>query len=407
MNLLAFVQFTDMHLGKSFVFPQHITRQIEENFKIAMAEITKLKPMLDFLAITGDAVNTGLPDIKKYRKLIENLDMKIYHIPSSHDLALGALADGNIILNDDNSFWEKNIGPTRNVFTRKGVKFLFFEPFRKVDEKKGMNIFDADIESWLTDELKKCKTEQPIIIGYHIPILPRDGKFMGWDKAEKFISILKEYNILACICGHRHRNDEDTINGITQIQTGPLAGFQWTGLAPHYMFPVRAGYRIFQVEDGVLRSFYKEIGVKNQITLEKINGIHTLGPRPMARPAVISSDASLFAQTYSEDSEIKKVEYFLENGKHGNFRMKYDGMWSEWQAEILYRDFHEKFNVICVKATTRSGLEIYDNVPIFVKKENPSTYPESGPEMMFDLITQASEAEFINSDYNFPWALIS
>ncbi|MDD5698577.1 MAG: metallophosphoesterase [Victivallaceae bacterium] len=404
---LTFVQFTDIHLGDSLVFPRHVIQQIEQNFKIALAEISRIKPALDFLVITGDAVNTGLADVEKYCKHLKYLDMQVYSIPSSHDLALGPLPDGNIVLNEDGSFWESNIGSIRNVFTCKGIKFIFFEPFRKINEKKGINVFDADTAAWLAGELAKTKSGQPLIIGYHIPILPRQGTYIGWDKAEKFLSLLKKYNVLACICGHRHRNDEDIIDRIKQIQTGPLAGFQWTGLAPHYMFPVRAGYRIFQIHGGRLHSFYKEINVKNQVTLEKINNIHTLGPRPQVRPVILSSGAVLQVKTYSEDNEITQVEYSLDNKKWVRLEAKNSFLWTEWEEHIPYHRFHDKFNIITIRAITGDGIKVYDSVPVYVCKENLSMRTQSGPEMVFELITQPAEHVHNKCKTNsFPWVVI-
>ncbi|MFA6716939.1 MAG: metallophosphoesterase [Victivallales bacterium] len=400
---LTFVQFSDIHLGKSLVFPESVIQQIRQNFTTALDELERLEP--DFLLVSGDAVNTGLADIDEYLGYISRISIPVHHIPSSHDLALGPLPDGGIILNDDPGFWEEKIGPARVSFTCKGVKFIFFEPFRKISEKKGLNIFDADIAAWLSGELGKISPQQPLVIGYHIPVLASGETFSGWQNAEEFFSLLQGYNVVN-ISGHRHRNDETMIRNIRQIQTGSLAGFQWNGLPPHYMFPVRPGYRIFQFHQSSWYSFFKEIGVKNQIVLEKINNIHTLGPRPQVRPAILSSDAELLAKVYSEDAMPETVEYSLDNKNWNPLEKKNDFLWSEWSARIPHGRFHEKFNVITIRAGFDNQLKIYDSVPVFVQPENePTTAMQSGPEMLFELLTDASErvSDQPGNIHSFPW----
>ncbi|MCX6993691.1 MAG: metallophosphoesterase [Kiritimatiellaeota bacterium] len=407
MNL-SFIQFTDMHVGSSVSFPG-IVRQAGENLTSAINEINDSSFKPDFILATGDCTNAGGNDLLIYKQLIGRLNLPVYSIPSSHDLALRSLPGGGMILNDNPEQWEKNIGPARFAFVHNGVKLILFEPFKKMSETRGENDFDESAQAWLEAELAGDE-KTPKFIGYHIPVLPAKGGYIGWRNADKFLNLIGKYNIIALISGHRHRNAEDKIgNNITQIQTGPLAGFQWTGLPPHYWFPVRAGYRMFRLEGNKIFSFYKEVGVKNQVNLEHIGRAHTQGPRPQVRPAVIHGDLTISTQAYSEESRIKKVEYSLKNDKWQPMVKYFDDVWSEWQADLALKKLNNGFDVIVVRSVNGNDEYAYDSVPVLIRKD-PSD-PESvvsGPETVFELITQPLEAEYLNDRLMglFPWRSI-
>jgi Calcineurin-like phosphoesterase len=407
METLTFIQFTDIHLGESAAFPPESLRQIKNNLDTALKEINNLKDNVDFLVVTGDAINRGVEAADEYLSYMNKFDMPVYNIPSSHDLALGDKPDGNIILNDDPTTWEEYMGPAKHSFSHKGVHFIFFEPFRKVDEFSSKNTFDEEYSAWLSTELEKVSPGQALVIGYHIPIIPIKKSYTGWDNAEQFLDLLQGYNV-TCISGHRHRNDENMINGIRQIQTGSFAGFQWNGMGPHYIFPVRAGYRIFQVKDSKLCSFYKEIGVEDQVVLETINGIHTMGPRPKIRPVILHSDTVLNIKTYSTDSEFTELEYTLGNKKWTSLSKTNSALWEEWEGIVPYDKFHKKFNIITIRGTLANSKMAYDSVPVHIRERNDSLPAEGGPEMTFELMTSASEADFnkCKDQHDFPWAVI-
>jgi hypothetical protein len=407
MDSLTFIQFTDIHLGESAAFPRESLEQIKRNLDVAIEEINNMKVKADFLVVTGDAINRGLEAADEYLSYINKFNIPVYNIPSSHDLALGDKPDGNIILNDDPEAWEKYMGPSRHSFTCKGVHFIFFEPFRKVSELSSKNIFDNDYAAWLSCELEKVKPGQPLIIGYHIPIVPLKDSYAGWDNAEDFLELVKTHNV-TCISGHRHRNDENNINGIRQIQTGAFAGFQWNGMGPHYIFPVRPGYRIFQYEGNKMSSFYKETGVKNQVVLENISGVHTMGPRPQVRPVILHSDAILQVKAYSTDSTFRSVEYCLGDKNWNELLRKNTILWENWIGRIPYDKFDSEFNVIRIKAETNDGSIVYDSVPVYVREEKESLPAAGGPEMLFELMTFSTEEDFYKCDglRSFPWAVV-
>jgi hypothetical protein len=407
MEPLTFIQFTDIHLGESAAFSPESLRQARDNLTAAIEEINNLQVKADFLVVTGDAINRGVEAADEYLSHLGKCNLPVYNIPSSHDLAMGDKPDGNIIVNDDPTAWEKYLGPAKHSFSCKGVHFIFFEPFRKVNASGGKNIFAADYAAWLSAELEKVSPQQPLVVGYHIPIMPVKDSFTGWDDAEEFLTMLQGYDV-SCISGHRHRNDEIIINGIRQTQTGALAGFQWNGMGPHYIFPVRPGYRIYQYRGSRLESFYKEVGIKNQITLETISGIHTMGPRPQVRPVVLHFDAVLNIKTYSRNSEFTAVEYTLGGKKWTSLPKTRSGLWKEWKGVIPYEKFNENFNVITTRGTVSDGSMAYDSVPVYVRGKNASLMAESGPEMVFDLLTFSPEEDFYKCQdvHDFPWAIV-
>ncbi|MDD2708793.1 MAG: metallophosphoesterase [Verrucomicrobiae bacterium] len=405
----SFIQITDIHVGTSLDFPG-MTRKAEENLKDAVEEINRLRFKPAFVAATGDCANSGMGDVLKYRKLVRGLRVPVHSIPSSHDLALGSLPGGGIVLSDDVSRWKKWIGPARFSFSHGGVFFVFFEPFRKISEKGGGNIFDGAVRDWLAEELDKAGRKTPVIILYHIPLMPAKNGYVGWRKADDFLSALKGRNIMALICGHRHRNEEHRLaDGVTQIQTGPLAGVQWTGMPPNYFFPVRGGYRICVVCDGKFNSFYKQLGSDLQVNIEKIGGAHTQGPRPQVKPAIVARDARLLVKAYSGTSSVTGVDYSLGDGKWHSMRKKSENIFSEWEAVLPAKRAARGHEVLMARVTARKGNCAYDFAPVFFKPDAKAPVAaRNAPEMVFEVFTMKAEEGAVDPKTKgfFPWRCV-
>ena len=403
MNPFYFIQFTDIHLGPSGL-RQDQAEAAEKNFRVAIDEVNLLKPA--FVLSTGDCAHTGKEGLLRYKELLQPLSIPVYSLPASHDIAIGPLGRESIELGNSYNFWEQTIGPRRQGFSCNGIRFILFEPYEKRDAGGWHSSVNKETMNWLKKELRLAG-RQPIIIVFHSPItVLKDGHYAGtWHdtNVDEFLFLLSNYNIVAMITGHRHRDEEGKVGKFLQIQSGSLFGYQWNALPPHYWFPVRPGYRIFRLDGSQLHSFWRELRTDAQVNLVWAGQAHTMGPRPMVRPPIISSDVRLLAKAYGVKEKIIKVEYSLEDKKWYLMQKCFDKLWSEWEANFCIKGIEQGTHVLVVRAHTSKRIMAYDSIPLVINRDSLSVAAYPGPETVFELITFPFGLIGYGDFHNLPW----
>jgi len=363
VSRIYFAQVTDPHVGSKFSF---CSEEATRNLHWALKDLASLNPCPALVLVTGDLVCVGTSDeLREYRELIKGSPIPLYHLAGNHDIANS----------DAENTWKKIIGPLMQSTTVGELQFLLW---KDMHYEKGVWRSQATPEQmeWIKEQLSTW-APNPTIIAFHNPIQQVGGTYINeWkgSNTDKLLSLFTENNVIAMVTGHLHWNGEWMVNGIPLITTGPLCGWQWNDTPPHYTFPIRPGYRLFCFENGVIRSFWRDgpyyganeaVATGEQVTLVKIGSAHTGGPRPQVRLIDVFGKVRLLAKAYSPKGRIVKVEWRLVKGEWHPMKRTFQGIWSEWEAELDPAEFHTPADYICVvRAESAEGSKAYDAVPI-------------------------------------------
>ena len=381
-----FAQLTDVHIGKG-LNPEEAAR----NMRWALDELEALSPRPEVILVTGDLVCAGKRwELREYRELAERCTIPSLALPGNHDLW------GE----PDESAWLDIIGPLCQSVEVSGVRFLMWQDIQRWDPEGGWSaLLTGEQREWFEEELAKSEGK-PVVVGQHCPLLPVDGDYRGdWrgSNADELLELLSQYNVLALLTGHWHVNREWIAKGIKVVNTGALAGWLWNAVPPHYCFPARPGYRLCHFDGEELRTFWREgsywsapaprreigdywwkAGPAVQVGLIRLGGVHTGGPRPEVSRVVVSGRAALEVMAYARENEIEMVECSIERGdwcsiERGDWRpmaRTFDGVWSEWAAEIDLAGEGALGERVCiVRARDAEGLLAFDAVPFQVAED--------------------------------------
>ena len=342
---LYFAQITDIHVLSNIarVFPEDIERNV-----LACAQDLENLPA-EFVLCTGDVALEGTEkELKKYLELAEKFPVPVYTLPGSHDVWNGPEP------------WEKLLGKRNFSIEVKDYKIICLDVNKKTAEGKWVAELSSEVEKWLIKELEESKKT---LVAIHPPPKEVNGVFLDqWRSTNphKFLSILREHNVIALITGHWHRNGEWTTHGVKVINTGPLCGWQWTGIPPFHGYPIRPGYRIIKLENRTIKSFWRDLYCTTQVYITHINRKHTLGPRPQVKVIEVSNTVEVAAKAYSENSSIKEVLLKINDSEWIKMKKTWSDLWSEWTLKISIENIKDQVLKIIVKTETTSGEKAYD-----------------------------------------------
>ncbi len=328
-----FAQISDPHVGDHGMNPAEATA----NLRWALEEIAGLQPRPGAIVATGDVVCGGTRgELETYAGLVADSAVPVYSLPTNHDL--WGEPDGGV--------WRELVGPMRCRVDVGPVTVLLWDDILRLPEEGWPARLGDEQGQWLTSELAAC-AGRAVVVGHHVPILPLDDEYHDkWrvSRAGEVLELFREHGVLATITGHWHRCCEWYANGVWVINTGALAGWQWTGIAPHYGFPTLPGYRLFFYDGRELRTFWRDGAYWQvpppdaQVTLEKVGGVHTGGPRPQVRPPTVAGPVKLLAKAFVRGGRAEAVEWSYQRGDWRPMTRTFDGLWSEWEYELNYRE---------------------------------------------------------------------
>jgi len=356
---LLLAQLTDLHVGGKGLN----ALDADKNLRWAMSELGALDPAPDCALLTADLVCGGArEELEQCAELLRDFPVPWYALPANHDLW------GE----DDASAWEALIGPRRQSVDLAGLRVILLDDVQRKPEGGWWAHPEDAALAWLEEQLST--TDLPCLVAHHVPILPvGDDYHDQWagSNASEVLALLTQRNVVATVTGHWHRNGEWDADGVRVINTGALAGWNWTGTPPHYCFPVRPGYRLLHYDGAQLRSFWREGSYwtgpapDRQVTLEWIGPAHTGGPRPQVHPAEVSARVTLKANAYAPNDEIASVEWSVTHKEWAPMTRVFSGVWSEWEAELDPAALRPAGELICcVRARTADGKEAFDEVPV-------------------------------------------
>ncbi len=183
----------------------------------------------------GDLTTSSTPDqMTLARLMLSRLSAPHYALRGNHDLKPGV--------------FEKEFGTLRRKVTHGGWVFLL------VDSNPGDKtpLSDTD-QGWLTEQLETIDPETPVVLCTHHPLMP-GTKALRLAGAEEVLALFSGHNLRACLSGHYHGNQEETIDGVLFTTTACL-----TPTRGNFDGTQVKGFRIFHCAAGAITTEFMPV----------------------------------------------------------------------------------------------------------------------------------------------------
>jgi outer membrane protein assembly factor BamB/predicted phosphohydrolase len=186
----------------------------------------------EFTFISGDIVEWGnLSDFKLTEEILTKQKKPYYIIPGNHDLKWSGSGEKE---------FSSVFGSDKFYFKHKGFHFVGLHQGPML--RMGDGIFSPEILRWLKNKMAEIKKDEPVIVMFHYPL---DSSISNWYDC---YDILKNYNVVAILVGHGHRNVDLDFNGIHGVM----------GRSNLERGQISSGYNVVKINQNTI-SFYHKI----------------------------------------------------------------------------------------------------------------------------------------------------
>jgi len=325
----TFVQITDIHLDA-----------IEEHkifFEKAIREINKINPA--FVIATGDLVleaeRVTISQAKEwydiYSESIKNLDAPIFNIVGNHDVVgIHYKKDISTEPGYNKEMYRDYFGPTYYSFDWSSYHCIVLDPNEFLDDNQFYKIPDYQIE-WLQKDLS-YRQGKPLLVFFHEPTIT-------WEDRTEVLNLLNQHTT-KMFSGHWHMDALIDSQGIPEQVTGALCGEWWRG---DCMDGSPCGYRLIQVDEENIFSFYKGVGIERQINITS--------PEPL-----IYGETIVTAQVYTEYPPLQEVRYQIDQGDVIPMKIEKGSLWDVTTAIWDTTSVEEGYHTITIKARDQEEL---------------------------------------------------
>jgi outer membrane protein assembly factor BamB/predicted MPP superfamily phosphohydrolase len=216
-NSFRFAWLSDTHVGSIAG---------EEDLRASVRDINSLTG-LSFVVISGDVTEYGSREqLRLAKEILDGLKIPCHVVPGNHDTKWSESG-----ATDFPRLWKED----RFVFNQGGFCFIGLHegPIMKMADGHWA---PQDVR-WLEATLKNLPdTNQPIVFVTHYPI---DNGIDNWYVV---LDLLKKYNTQVALCGHIHRNSNESFEGVPGVMgRSNLRGTASAG-----------GYNLVEVKDGTM-----------------------------------------------------------------------------------------------------------------------------------------------------------
>ncbi len=325
----TFVQITDIHLDA-----------IEEHkvfFEKAIREINKINPA--FVIATGDLVleaeRATISQAKEwydiYSDSIKNLDVPVFNMVGNHDVVgIHYKKDISTEPGYNKEMYRDYFGPAYYSFDWSSYHCVVLDPNEFLDGNQFYKIPDYQVE-WLRENLS-YREGKPLLVFFHEPTI-------SWEERTEVLNLLNQHTT-KMFSGHWHMDILIDSQGISEQVTGALCGEWWRG---DCMDGSPCGYRLIQVDEENISSFYKGIGIERQINITS--------PEPL-----IYGETIVTAQIYTEYPPLEEVRYQIDQGDVIPMKIEKGSLWDITTAIWDTTSIEEGYHTITIKARDQEEL---------------------------------------------------
>lgn len=168
----------------------------------AVAQVAALVPRPDAVLVTGDLVDTGLPEeYALLRAILADLPQPCYLIPGNHDdrRALAAAFT-------DHAYLPREVDFLHYVVDRHAVRLIGLDTVVPGEPRGELR---APRAAWLENRLAEAPDRPTIVFMHHPPFATgiEHMDAMGLTGADRLAAILRRHpQVLRVLCGHVHRS---------------------------------------------------------------------------------------------------------------------------------------------------------------------------------------------------------
>ena len=326
----VFVQITDIHLDTAV---EHLAL-----FEQAIEEVNEIAPA--FVVATGDLVSSGdTATISQasqwfdaYSSLAGSFVMPTYNALGNHDVVgIHCEQPPDTDPGYNEQTYRDYLGPTYYSFDWGSYHILVLDPNEFVDGHQVYRIPDRQLE-WLQQDIAH-REGKPLLVFFHEPT-------PSWENRTETLALLKQHGTVAMFSGHWHQDILIDSQGIPEQVTGALCGEWWFGPCPDGKPP---GYRIVSINADGISSFYRGVGEERQIYITTPD-------------TMVSGQAILTAQVYTEHSPIQEVFYQVDDSEPVPMSIEEGELWDTstalWDTTLVEDGYH----TVTVRAKDEVGI---------------------------------------------------
>ncbi len=219
--------FTFAYLSDSHLYLKNINQKFVDALVKGVQNVNDMNPAPDFVFFGGDLAQLGHPDeLKLGKEILANLKPKLHMMVGEHDW-----------YRDMGETWKSLFGKDRYSFDYKGIHFVvlnsvivkdYWTPNKMTPEERMLAMAQLDNpkgeaftvgeeqRDWLQTDLKKVKSETPVVVFSHSPLYKLYRPWNFWtDDAEEVQKLLSPFKTVTVIHGHTHQVLTNQIGNIT------------------------------------------------------------------------------------------------------------------------------------------------------------------------------------------------
>ena len=317
-------------------------------FQQDVAEINGIDPA--FVVATGDLLNvadeatiavaTQWFDI--FTNVASGFNMPLYTTVGNHDNV--GIHNPDVDPTEpgyDKEMYRDYLGPTYYSFDWGSYHCVVLDPNQFEDGQQFYGIPTQQLQ-WLQEDLNNAQGK-PLLVFYHEPTPSWVNRTEAWD-------VLTQHGEMTAFIGQLHLNTlfmDSQSQGIPEQVTSALSGEWWFGPAPG---GDPRGYRINSIDADGISSFFKEFGADRQINITSPD-------------VIVSGQATLTAQVYTEHGDITGVSYRVDGGGPIPMSIEAGELWDTATAVWDTTSVGQGYHTITIEAT--DGIGTFSTEKVF------------------------------------------
>ena len=243
--VLRIAHITDVHLKNELGAPAKFIK--------CLHHIQEQTPKVDFILNGGDIVfdmnKENIGSIDAQWKLYEDIlksdnNLPMHYCLGNHDIWWNENTKKDTFYGKKYSMDKLNLPKPYYSMIKNGWKFIMLDSVHlDIDDTWYIGKLGDEQFKWLKKELNETKSDMPVIVMSHIPILTallmiednivNKWQMLGGDMhtdTSKIINLFyKHPNVRLCLSGHLHMRDKVVYNNVTYLCNGAVSGAWWNG----------------------------------------------------------------------------------------------------------------------------------------------------------------------------------